>query len=340
MLAWLLLAGCGPAREKVVAYTALDRTLAEPILSEFTADTNIEVLATYDVEGAEPVSLTEAIIDESNHPRCDVFWTDEILDTLRLEERGLLAVYESPIGQEHPEAFRAVDGKWYGLAARARILLVNTEVVPEDQRPKSIYDLADEKWRGQIGIATPTAAASATHAACLFASIGEEKAKEFFQKLKANEVQIFAGDKEVAQAVAVGKIAFGLTDTGDAIIELEQGNPVNIVYPDRNPGELGTLFIPSSVCIIQGAPHADAARRLVDFILRPETEIKLANGPRAKIPLHPKAAAASRVQTPRTVKAMTVNFREAAQQAAAAAKYIRDEFTPESKQPRVAAGGS
>jgi iron(III) transport system substrate-binding protein len=322
----MLLAGCGPAKDEVVIYTALDREFSEPILKDFTATTNIEVLPKYDVESTKTVGLTQAIISEANRPRCDVFWNNEILNTLRLEEQGLLEVYESPIGQEYPEAFRAVDGKWYGLAARARVLLVNRDLVKEDERPTSIYDLADEKWRGKTGIAKPLAGTTATHAACLFAAMGEEKAKEFFHKLKANDVQILGGNKQVAQAVSAGKIAFGLTDTDDAIIEIEQGQPVVMVYPDREEGELGTLFIPNSVCLIKGAPHPKAARKLIEFILRPETEEQLAKGPSAQIPLHPKSSTDVRIETPRTVKAMTVNFREAAKQWDAAAKFIRDEF--------------
>jgi iron(III) transport system substrate-binding protein len=322
----VLLAGCGPAKDEVVIYTALDREFSEPILKDFTATTNIEVLPKYDVESTKTVGLTQAIISEANRPRCDVFWNNEILNTLRLEEQGLVEVYESPIGQEYPAAFRAVDGKWYGLAARARVLLVNKDLVKEDELPTSIYDLADEKWRGKTGIAKPLAGTTATHAACLFAAMGEEKAKEFFHKLKANEVQILGGNKQVAQAVSAGKIAFGLTDTDDAIIEIEQGQPVVMVYPDREEGELGTLFIPNTVCLIKGGPHPEAARKLVDFILRPETEEKLAQGASAQIPLHPKSSTDVRIETPRTVKAMTVNFREAAQQWDAAAKFIRDEF--------------
>ena len=65
--------------------------------------------------------------------------------------------------------------------------------------------------------------------------------------LKQNDVQILAGNKPVAQAVSVGRIAFGLTDTDDAILEQDRGALVEIVFPDQGEGELGTLLIPNTL---------------------------------------------------------------------------------------------
>ena len=70
------------------------------------------------------------------------------------------------------------------------------------------------------------------------------------------------------------------------MIEFEKAVPVEIVYPDQAPGELGTLFIPNTVAIIKGGPHPDAARRLVDYLLSPPVEIGLAEGDGGQIPLN------------------------------------------------------
>ena len=118
------------------------------------------------------------------------------------------------------------------LRSPVRVLLVNTEVVSQDAMPTSIEDLCDPQWKDRVGIAKPLAGTTASHAACLFAVWGEERAKEFFRCLKTN-AQVLGGNKQVARAVATGAIAFGLTDTDDALIELEAGYPVAIIYPDQ-----------------------------------------------------------------------------------------------------------
>jgi len=325
----LALAGCTKSNDQneVVVYAALDSEFSQPILDDFARDTGVQVRPKFDAESTKTVGLTNEIIQEANRPRCDVFWNNEILNTLRLEEKGLLDVYRPAIAEQYPAMYRSPDGTWHGFAGRARVLIVNTNLVPENERPTSIYDLLDSKWKGKIGIAKPLFGTTATHAACLFAHLGDDKAKEFFNKLKANGVQILSGNKQVALAAAAGQNAFGLTDTDDAIIEIEKGLPVAIVYPDRGEDQMGTLFIPNTVAIIKGSPHVESARRLVDYVLSPAVEQKLAACPSAQIPLNPQVQAKPRVETPKTVKAMQVDFPLAAKRWNDAADFIRNEFT-------------
>lgn len=331
---WLLIwiacaapAGCwrgsGP---EVVVYTALDSEFSQPILDDFSRVTGIAVRAKFDVESTKTVGLTQAILAESQRPRCDVFWNNEILNTLRLEGRELLAAYRSPAAKDFPAAFRSARGMWHGFAGRARVLVVNTDLVPEGRRPQSIEDLADPQWRGKAGMAKPLFGTTATHAACLFAHWGDQRAAQFFQQVKRNQVQILSGNKQVALSVAAGQMAFGLTDTDDAIVEIEKGMPIAIVYPDQGPDQMGTLFIPNTLSIIAGGPNPEAARRLIDYLLSPEVEAKLAAGPSAQIPLNPKVEAAVRVATPQSVKAMAVDFEAAAAKWDTAARFLRDQF--------------
>ena len=133
-------------------------------------------------------------------------------------------------------------------------------------------------------MAKPLFGTTATQAACLFAVWGDPRAKEFFRAVKRNEVQILSGNKQVALAVAAGRLAFGLTDTDDALIEVEKGMPVAIVYPDQGADGLGTLLIPNTLSIVRGCPHPAAARRLVDYLLSPEVEACLAAGESASNP--------------------------------------------------------
>lgn len=319
--------GCGGERtEEVVVYTALDKEFSQPVLEQFTRETGIAVQAKYDVESTKSVGLTQRLLAERNRPRCDVFWNNEVVNTLRLDGAGLLAEHRSPAGEVFPPQYRATDGAWHGFAARARVLVVNTKLVAELDRPASIRDLVDPKWRGRAGMAKPLAGTTATHAACLFAAWGDEAAQEFFRAVKQN-CRVMGGNKQVARAVADGELAFGITDTDDAMVEIEAGMPVAIVYPDQQ-GEraLGTLLIPNTVAILQGAPHRPAAERLVDYLLSPEVERRLAAGPSAQFPLNPAVRERSRAAPAEPLRAMEVDFAAAAVRWDAAAAFLRDEF--------------
>ncbi|HEY2827778.1 MAG TPA: extracellular solute-binding protein [Pirellulales bacterium] len=329
----LLMASCsgqarnGGAQKEVVVYTALDEEFSAPILDDFARSTGITSLAKYDVESTKTVGLVSEIIAEARQPRCDVFWNNEILNTLRLEKLGLLQAYQSPAAAAFDPRWKSRAGSWCGFAARARILLVNKSLIAGKKKPESILDLTDSQWRGQIAIAKPLFGTTATQAACLFAVWGDEKAKDYFRQLKANGVQVLGGNKRVAEAVAAGQFAFGLTDTDDAMGEIDQGMPVEIVYPDQGADGVGTLFIPNTVMIIKGGPHPEAARALIDYLLSPAVETKLAEGASVQIPLNPEVHAKLRVETPQTIKAMQVDFSAAADKWDAAAKFLRDEFT-------------
>jgi iron(III) transport system substrate-binding protein len=328
--AWLslTLVGCGSGgpTSTVVVYSALDQEFAEPVLHAYAKRTGVDVVPKFDVESTKTVGLTQLLITEGPRPRCDLFWNNEILNTIRLREKGLLAPFKPSHAADVPETFKAKDGTWYGFAARARILLVNTKLVPEADRPKGIKDLLDSKWKGKIGIAKPLFGTTATHAACLFAAWGDEKATSYFRDLKANGVQVLSGNKQVATAVSSGQIAFGLTDTDDAMGEILAGQSVAIVYPDREPDGIGTLFIPNVLAITKGAPHPEAAEALASYLLSPEVEAILADGPSVQIPLLTTTQASAKVETPKTVHAMSADFEAAAKIWDKVAKFLAVEF--------------
>src|SRR5205823_3698206 len=118
---------------------------------------------------------------------------------------------------------KAKDQTWHAFAARARVLIVNTERVPPADRPRHLADLTNPKWKGQAAMAKPQFGTSATQAACLFEVLGKEEARRFYLGLRDNGVVIVPGNKQVAEGVGQGHFAVGITDTDDAIIEVKAG---------------------------------------------------------------------------------------------------------------------
>lgn len=324
----LAMGGCwraDPQSPRVVVYVALDREFSEPVLQAFQEQSGVEFAAKYDIEAYKTVQLANTIQAERARPRCDVFWNNEILHTLRLEQLGLLDVYHPQSTGDASVPCQSAAGTWYGMAGRARVLLVNRQLVSEESLPTSIEDLAAPQWRGKGGIARPLFGTTATHAAVLYAHWGEKRCQEFFRQLREN-TELFAGNKQVAQAVARGQIAFGLTDTDDALIELQSGSPVRIVYPDQGPDQMGTLFVPNTIAMIKGAPHRDAACRLMEYLLSAATERQLAEGGSGQIPLRHRLELQLPVETPTTIKAMVADFPKAAKVWPQATAFLHELF--------------
>ncbi|MFT5302066.1 MAG: iron(III) transport system substrate-binding protein [Mariniblastus sp.] len=333
MLGVLSMAAVGPMSgciqktdNEVVVYAALDREFSQPILDDLGQELGYRILPKFDQESNKTVGLVTGIIQNQSRPQADVFWNNEILHTLRLQKLGLLEVYRSPQADVFPEQFVSSQRQWHGFAARARVLLVNTELIPKAaDHPSSIYDLADPKWKGQCAMAKPLFGTTATHAAVLFSELGESAAKKLLTEIQQN-ARIEGGNKQVAQKVARGQFAFGITDTDDAMIEIEQGHPVAIVFPDQAEGQFGTLLIPNTLAIIKNGPNPERAKRLVDRLLQPDVEERLAAGASAQIPLSQSVSIQSRVQMGAALKTMKVDFGDAADQWETAARFLNELF--------------
>ena len=296
----------------VTAYIALDREFSEPLIDAFQKAESITVRAKYDVESTKTIGLVNLIRSEAARPRADLFWNNEIINTIRLKNSGLLEPYKPANHPDFPSHFQDTSHQWHGFAARARVLIVNKNLVSEQNRPTSIFDLTAARWRHQIAMAKPFFGTTATHAASLYATLGTAEADQFFAELHRNKVQILGGNKPVAEAVATGRVAFGLTDTDDALVMQAQGHPVAIVYPDQKPDQVGTLFLPNTLALVKNGPNSTAAKALLDWLYRPEVETLLSNGPSGQIPLSAKARKSPKVESPQTVKPMDARFDTAA----------------------------
>jgi iron(III) transport system substrate-binding protein len=308
----ILLSGCQPsteAQDVVVVYTSVDQPFSEPILEEYERATGVDVQAVYDVEAAKTTGLVNRLIAEAEHPKADVFWNSEIIQTISLKQKGLLAPYISPQAGEISLAYRDPESYWTGLSPRARVLIVNTERVPAPETVNSIYDFLDPAWQGKdLAIAYPLFGTTATHAAALYATLGEDETRGYFENLAARGVRAVDGNSVVRDMVANGSLAFGLTDTDDACTSLAQGAPVAVILPDQE--ELGTLLIPNTVALIADAPHPEQGRALIDYLLSAKVEQALVDSGYSHIPLHATTETREACIPVNEVRGMDVDYAE------------------------------
>ena len=149
----------------------------------------------------------QAILAERDRPRCDLFWNNEILNTLRLEREGLLRAYAVAGGQALSGVGPLAEGDWYGFAARALCSSLIRISCPSRGDRSRFNDLIDPQWYESVGIAKPLFGTTATHAACLAAVWGEEKTQEFFRAVKRN-ARIDVGQQAGGAGGGVWRIGF------------------------------------------------------------------------------------------------------------------------------------
>ena len=119
---------------------------------------------------------------------------------------------------------------------------------------------------------------------------------------------MLAGNKQTAQAVSRGELDWALTDTDDAMIEKDSGNPVELVFPDQAEGQFGTLLIPNTIGVLRDAPHPAAAALLADYLMSEKVEARLTMGNGAQFPIWPNSSEKSRLTQGKTIRWAEVDF--------------------------------
>ena len=249
-----------------MVYTTRTEALFKPVVDAFQRE----------VPGVSVVLLTgraselaSRLLEERANPKADVFISTDMLTTMSLAGEGAFELYESPAVQAVPEAYRAGDAAWVALTLRPRVILYNTELVQPGELPQSVLDLADPKWKGQVGSADSTNGSLMAHLAALRSLLGDGAVADFTAGLVANETQFFGGHTEVRKAVGAGELKLGLVNHYYYHLSKAEGAPVGIVYPDQGEGRMGLVVNTTTASVVKGGPRADLARLFVEFMLSP-----------------------------------------------------------------------
>ncbi len=297
--------------DPLVVYCAHDAVFSEAILKRFERETGIRLRIRFDEEANKSLGLVNQIVAERENPRCDVFWNNQLLNTMQLQHAGLLQPYRGLGYQRMPARWRDPDGHWTGFAARLRVMIVNTglmECSDEAIRRKLAGPLQD------VAIAKPLFGTTLSHYAVLWHAIGPDATRRWHRDLRQRGIREVQGNATVRNLVADGLCAMGFTDTDDFFGAVDRGQPVEM-RPVRIPsGE--TICIPNTVAIIRGTKHLQQAQRLVDYLLSADVELALAGSAARQIPL----GTVDLTQLPRDVRRLSDWAEDAypLQQAAAA----------------------
>jgi iron(III) transport system substrate-binding protein len=294
----------------VTIYVSTDRVFSEPVLQEYERRSGVKVSPVYDTEETKSTGLANRLLAEKSRPQADVFWSNEPVRTLVLKSRGALAPYRSPNADGIPAVLIDPEHFWTGFSARIRVIAYNTTLVKADEAPRSVFDLAEPRWKGQVAVADPRFGSTSFHVAALYALSGDEKMDAFFRRLKANGVRIVDGNSAVRDLVARGEVKVGLTDTDDVNVAIEGGQPIAMVLPDRDG--LGVPVMPNMVSLIANAPHVEEGQKLIDYLLSADVERQLAQSEAVQIPLHAGVPGPKNIPAIDSFKPMTLDYAKAA----------------------------
>lgn len=251
-----------PTAEAITVYSGQHEDFTVALAKGFEDKTGITVT----VRAGEDAELSSQIVTEGERSPADVLLTEEPGPMAGLAARGLFAPVEQATLEAVPEQYRAADGSWTGIAARARVITFNPDKIAEADLPASVLDLADPAWKGRFAYA-PSGAFLGT-VTYLRATIGEEKTEAWLQGIKANGVNL-KKNSAIRDAVEAGQVPFGLINhyywfqQADKVGADAMKSRLHYLGND----DPGSLVFPSGAAVLKSSKHQDAAQAFLAFLV-------------------------------------------------------------------------
>ena len=290
------------SQDGLVVYCAHDSVYSEAVLNRFTEQTGIPVQMKFDTEASKSLGLVEMLVEEREHPRCDVFWNNELLGMMQLSEEGILQPYKGPGYERIPDQYRDPEGRWTGFGARTRVYIANTTTFEGSANlSQAAPALLAEGDLSRVAIAKPLFGTTLTQYCAVWKTEGPDWLKEWHAATRNRGLKEVNGNSVTKDLVASGVCDLGFTDTDDYYLAVDAGQPVTMAPVRLEDGS--TICIPNTVAIVAGTQRTSEAQLLVDFLLSEETELRLAKSSSRQIPLG-RLTPGNEKQLPEEVRAM------------------------------------
>ncbi len=201
---------------------------------------------------------------QAESANCDVFSSTDISHYLDLKRRGLLTKYTPAASVNMDKRLQNLDEDGYfHVASVATIgLIYNTDKLKEADAPRSWNDLTDPKWRGLVSVGHPGFSGFVGVWAIAMTKLYGEG---WFKKLAANEPQVGRSIIDTITTLASGERSVSAGPMELAASTAAKGNPLGRIVPEE-----GSILMLSPSAIMSNAPHPNASKLFMEFLVGSE----------------------------------------------------------------------
>lgn len=262
----LLLSGCSSSTEQegspteLTIYSGRSEEFIAPFFAEWEKKSGIALKIRY----ADSAELAAQIREEGPNSPADVFLAQDAGSLGAVSLAGLFTTLGDDVGTEIQPQYIAADRSWVGVTGRARVFAYNPQLLTD--LPRSITDLANPIYKSKLGIA-PTNASFQAFVTALINAKGEDFTQRWLESLVKNDVQIFAKNSAIVEAIDSGKISIGLVNhyyTWEVAQGL--GRAINAENGFFSSGDLGNMVNVSGAGILKSSKKYAAAEDLINYL--------------------------------------------------------------------------
>jgi iron(III) transport system substrate-binding protein len=192
-----------------------------------------------------------------------------------MKESGLTQRFVPPEASFYNEGFKDPDGHWVNVHSLLNSMAYNTQLVKPHEAPKKYEDLLAPRWKGRLGVNVQDPEWYVN----LQRRWGKEKARNFLKALAAQQPGVRDGHNITAQLLAAGEF-HAVTNTYAHIAARikGQGGPVQYIFDEP------VITYVHPIALMKAAPHPNAGKLLISFILSVEGQRMLRD--QGRIPSH------------------------------------------------------
>ena len=215
-------------------------------------------------------NLLNRIKAESAAPEADILWGGGA-DSLAAYKDYFQPYKPSCIDLIDPSLYDG-DYLWIGESPLPMVFLVNTDLVAEEDIPKSWKDLADPKWEGKIAMADPASSGSAytqlNTILMIYGQADDDYAAgwDMVRSMMKNLV-IQSGSSGAHKNVDSGEYPIGITLEKAAVQYDLEGGHLKMIYPED-----GTSAVPDGIAIVKNCKNLELAQLFVEYALSADTQ--------------------------------------------------------------------
>lgn len=251
---------------KLLIWSAIDRVKAEPLIAAFHREYPTITVDYVEIPAQKLNSRFLAVAAKASG-RPDFLWSSAMDLQIKLVNDGYAQRYISP-ELAHLPAWANWKSEAWGTTAEPIVFLYNRKVISDAEMPRDHAALTRFLEQGEAVTKTRVASYDLATSAVgyLYLSQDQQAAHDTWRLVRAigrNNGPVFADAEDIVRDVAAGRSAIGHNIVGSFALDQVRRNPdLGMVLPRDYS------LLMSRIAVIPAiAPHPNAARLLLDFLL-------------------------------------------------------------------------